>query len=211
MKNSNILRYCCLIVVTIVILLHTGCASHQWALNNKMTTLDTSQESIALMMLTATNQYRPRNWLAVRSIYIEEKSSGEKFVVNAEELGAFINFKLPPGEYSIFEIFGEGQETGIESTFDFYCDINFQLEHNSIVYIGHLDMVNRKRKKGEQRSGYIIPLFDQFWGGFATGTMDITILDRSDEEIEYFKKIYPVLRNYEIKKNTMELKKLRRH
>ena len=62
-------------------------------------------------------------------------------------------------------------------------------------------MVNRKRKDGEPRSGGLIPLIDQAVTGYSTGTFDIKISDRYNEDLKVFKESYPFVENYEVKKN----------
>ena len=90
----------------------------------------------------------------------------------------------------------------------FFVDlkIEFDLEPNTLVYLGRIEMINRTRNEGEKRSGIILPILDQALGGFSRGTMDISISDSYDEDVGMFKLYYPVLKNYTVKKDIIKPK-----
>jgi len=72
---------------------------------------------------------------------------------------------------------------------------------NKISYLGHLDVVLRERKNdNEIRAGSVIPLIDQATSGFSTGTFDVVIEDRFDEDMKAFISEYPALQNVIIEK-----------
>ena len=90
--------------------------------------------------------------------------------------------------------------------FNFPLNTEFELPPGSVVYLGHIVMTNRERKQGEERSGDVVPLVDQAVSGYSGGTMDITITDRSAEDIPKFIEKYPCLKGMTIKTAIMTKK-----
>ena len=77
-------------------------------------------------------------------------------------------------------------------------NLQFELEPRSIAYLGHIDMTNRKRLKGERRSGPVVPLIDQGATGYAGGTFDIVVSDRYEADIADFASAYTALLEHEV-------------
>ncbi|MDD5451705.1 MAG: hypothetical protein PHT49_07415 [Desulfovibrionales bacterium] len=121
---------------------------------------------------------------------------------------SFISFQLPPGSYRLSAIAG-GCTKGVGvaaamGSFDFPFDILFQVENGECVYLGRLEMTNRKRVSEDERpSGGKLGLLGQELSGFADGTFDVKIYDNFDQDIQNFKEKYPVLSNQVIKKRIL--------
>ena len=62
-----------------------------------------------------------------------------------------------------------------------------------VYYLGSVQATIRERKDNEFRAGPVIPLIDQAVAGASSGTFDVTIVDRFDQDIELFKSTFPAL------------------
>jgi hypothetical protein len=81
---------------------------------------------------------------------------------------------------------------------------------NTVSYLGHIDVVLRKRKTdNEARAGReqlsIGPVFrvemkDASRTGFSTGAFDVAVEDRFDEDMQSFVAEYPVLKKVRVDK-----------
>ena len=213
--NKATLKYFVFVIILGFIVTATGCATVvRPALEKKTKSLDISQNSIVLMSGRTFNFVNPGNSMRINIIRLRETGDGKEYVVAVNEpinseffktqdfWDHLINFQLPPGKYKIYYIQGEGKFYG---SYYVNCDNEFELNPNKIIYLGHVKIINRKQEEGEPRSGSLIPLFDQGWGGFSVGTIDLTISDNYNEDIAIFKQHYPVLENYVVEKNILEL------
>lgn len=210
-SKKSILKYFAVFIILGYILATEGCVTPM-ALNKRTKKLDLPQKSIVLMSVRGTNDFKPKNQLILENIYIKAKDNGKKFNFKVGRPINFIPFKipkfydhlislkLPSNEYTIWRIAGKGQFMG-----GFYVDteIDFFLEQNTVVYLGHMEMTNREKNEGEPSSGFVLPLIDQALGGFSGGTMDITVSDNYDEDIEIFKQHYPILDRYTVEKDVI--------
>jgi hypothetical protein len=218
--NKATLKYLTLFIILGFILAAMGCMSPM-AINNKMQSLDISKESIVLFSVRASNMLVPNNQLILQNIKAKETVSGKKFSFQVDDpinygissspkfYDYLISLKLSPDKYTISQISGRGAINGVRGReflghFSVDLKIDFDVEPNTVLYLGHIEMINRQRKEGETRSGTLFPILDQTMGGFYTGTMDISISDSYDEDITIFKQNYPVLENCTVKKSIME-------
>lgn len=184
-------------------LLLGGCASEP-ALKKSMTEVDVSQRSIALIGIRTVNQYKPQykpyiHTIKVRSIPGKKTSTiSVKTWIKSD--GGFLNLvsiQLEPGEFEISSLMGGASYFLIDGHFGFDPSVRFELKPNEIAYVGHIDMVHRKKKSGERSSGGLFPLITQAISGFTSGTFDVTV-SLSDEDLAAFHAEYPVLDNYAI-------------
>jgi len=171
--------------------------------------LNIDKEGIAIMSLKISNQYVPSYQPSVR--VIEVTKSGQTNVKSFKVEEAYdrlenqynkylISFQLPPGKHKVGRVLGGSGIFPVAGHFEFPIDAEFEVSSNKITYIGYVEMVNRKRKDGETRSGGILPLIDQAATGFSGGTFDIKISDRYNEDQKVFKESYSFIENYEVKK-----------
>ena len=144
---------------------------------------------------------------------------GQERLLNMKKKQYFeylVSLALPPGENEIWLITGIIRG-GSYGAYRFNTDIDFNLKPDSIVYLGHLAMVNRLRREGESQParfastdssllGLLLARISYEQAGMADGTMELTISDRFDEDITIFKQHYPVLENYTVEKNIIKLK-----
>jgi len=176
------------------------------ALRRNATTVDTSIKSIAMFTLRTQNAYKPGYKPNVRWVEVVPvgRASGRKFKVDRahdREGDAFeylVSVDVEPGTHTLRNVMGQSIKFLISGSFLFPVDGKFDVPADSVTYIGHVSMVNRKRENGERRSGSVIPLVDQAASGYAGGTFDITVSDRSATDIPLFTKTYPCLRELKI-------------
>jgi hypothetical protein len=188
-----------------------GCVSTRpMALTVETKAIETKTGAIALMTLKMSNQYVPSYQPGVRWIQVNPsgQASGPRFVprdiyqsVKNEYNEYLVSVQLAPGKYSVGDVLGYSGRFPVAGNFCFPMDAEFQLKPEAVVYIGHVDMVNRRRRNDtERRSGSIFPLVDQGVTGFAGGTFDISISDRFDEDMKAFRGKYPVIADQQVEK-----------
>jgi hypothetical protein len=223
-SSKATLKYFAMFVILGFVLATTGCGGRM-ALEKNMTKLDTSKESIALFTIRVSNQVKPKYQLPLSCINVKSNEGeeskhfgpGKDFKYEKKQYFEYLlSLALPPGENKIWLITGIIRG-GSYGAYRFNTDIDFNLEPDSIVYLGHLEMVNRLRREGESQAarfastdgsllGLLLARISYEQAGMSDGTMELTISDRFDEDIKNFKQHYPVLENYTVKKNIIKLK-----
>lgn len=224
--NKATLKHFTLFIILGFMLAATGCATRM-ALEKNKKTLDTSKESIALMTIMISNQVKQYQ-LPLSYIYVKtgESKKARQFTVMTsfnylenqpyaenQSYEYLISFALPPGKSTIWQIEGILALGG----FTIEPNISFNLEPDSIVYMGHLEMVNRMKREGEKQlarfkshSSGLLMLYLEYatyqQTGFRDGAMELTVLDRFDEDIKKFKQRYPIIENFTVKKGIMKPK-----
>lgn len=198
------------IIFMMLILIISGCAT-KMPLTKNMSQLSIEKEGVAIMSLKISNQYVPSYQPDVRVVEVNElgetnTKSSFKVEKAYDKLKNqynkyLISFQLSPGKYKVGRVLGGSGIFPVAGHFEFPVDAEFEVSSNKITYIGYIEMVNRKRKDGEPRSGGIFPLIDQAATGFSGGTFDIIISDSYNKDIKVFKENYPFIQNYEVKKN----------
>ncbi len=191
-----------------------GCSMGKpMALETKSGALELESESVGLFTLRTSNQYKPGFQPAVMSIEAVSDETDKKVVFRAAKHHShekkrfyeyLVSVDLSPGIYRVGKIAGSSTSFLFHGSFAFPVGASFELPPDSVVYLGHINMVNRKRNKGEKRSGSIFPLVDQGVSGYGDGTFDITISDRSDTDIQLFEQAYPELAKHIVMKNIMK-------
>ena len=188
-----------LILVTILASLMSGCATP--GLDRAATALDLSKESVAVMSLNMRNEIKPSYTLKTGSFAVVKQGtttpivvgSGEQFADNEDIL---INVKLAPGRYNLIRIAGRTALGLITGTLVYEMTGAFDVAPNSVVYLGHLKLVNKERTNpDDQASGGVIPLLDQAVSGFASGTLDVVLQDRYERDSQLLKETFPALKN----------------
>ena len=193
---------------------YCGCTSMSpMTLESQSGTLQLTSKSVGLFTLRTSNQYKPTYQPDVKSIEVIPQGMGKavKFKVakpHRQEKNRFfeylISVDVPSGLHRVGNVAGQSRSFLFIGSFQFPVGASFELPPNAVVYLGHINMVNRKRNEGEKRSGSIIPLVDQAATGYADGTFDISILDRSDIDMPLFEQTYPQLGKHIIMKNIMK-------
>lgn len=102
-----------------------------------------------------------------------------------------LSLALPPGKYRLRCV-----QTTVAKTAWGCAPVfaNFEIHADTVRYLGHIDILRRERKSDmELRAGSLIPLFDQWYAGYSTGTFDVSIRDGSDVDLPRFRARYPFL------------------
>ena len=82
---------------------------------------------------------------------------------------------------------------------DFSVDAPFNVLPNSVIYLGHVRLVNKERiGKDDQASGLAIPLIPLAVHGMGNGTLNVKLEDRYDSIVLLLKQDYPALKNLTI-------------
>jgi len=195
--------------------LFSGCSGFRpMAMENKSSPLQPATRPVGLFTLKTSNKYKPGFQPNVYSItIISEQTKKEKTVFTVtkpirQEKDAFIEYlvsvDLPAGKYTIGEVSGISTAILIRGHFEFFVGASFELLPDKIVYLGHINMVNRKRVGKEPPSGSPFPLVDQGATGYGDGTFDVTISDQSGRDIPLFEQTYPELKKYMVTPNLMK-------
>jgi len=206
------------------VMLLSGCQQGM-ALDAGPKSMKLEKDSIGIFTLRTTNQFRPSYQPKVTLVCVKSET-GENKVINFkvdqpyakrknEYFEYIISVRLPAGSYRLdgrvgsdlackpAGVQGVGGTWPMKGWFAFPIEGGFDLPPNTAVYLGHVEMVNRKAKNGERRSGGKIPLIEQAVSGFSESTFDVTISDRSEKDIPLIKQAYPFLEDHEIRKTIM--------
>lgn len=202
MKNSN-----WVLPLLGLALVWGGCASPM-ALDRDMTRLATGEESIVLLTLRMSNQYVPAFQPELGFIEVVDSArDGATYRVDPphdrlerEYNEHLVSFQLAPGSYRIRNVSGGSSQFPIWGTFDFDLAIGFDLDPGEVVYVGHVELVNRERRDDEPRAGSLFPLIDQSVTGFSGGTFDVRISDRYSDDVAVFQETYPILNGHTVSK-----------
>lgn len=210
-KASSSLRHtiCSALCVLAAALSLSGCSTGM-ALDPKKPVPTASNKAIAIFTLRTENRVNTGFQPEVRKVKMEAGGRERTFSVSKpyrhgkNEYNEYLmSVELTPGDCAMKRV--EGGATGflIISKFEFPVPARFALG-SGVSYLGNLTMTNRKRTGNEERSGSIFPLVDQAVSGFAGGTFDITVTDRSATDIPDFLSAYPTLQGVPISKSIMQ-------
>jgi len=185
------------------------------AFDETTTSLDLSKESVVIVNVDFYNQYKPtaqaKNLILVlEKPRIGEKperlrfSSGEPEVIDNDHRASTIRGAVTPGKYKVKSVVGNSVRGISPGSFAIPIGQSIEIEPNSVIYLGSIKALNRKRKDGEFRSGSVIPLIDQSVNGYSGGTMDVEIVDDLDSIEATLKQKFPVLESVSITNQVLE-------
>ncbi len=205
-----------LLVLCVFVFMMVGCATMKPpALSSETNSIDVSKESIALLTVKISNQYKPSYQPDVKNVFIWSNGKGDKkkfsFSVDGklnEVKNSYneylISFQLPPGEYKMRAILARSGFFPVIGTFVVPIYSPFILEPNKIIYLGHIEATVKERKDDKLlRAGPVIPLIDQAATGASGGTFDVTITDLFQDDIKLFQQKYPYLSQYNVDNRTL--------
>lgn len=194
-------------------------------LQTGMNSLNVNNGSICLLSIKAENQFKTGWPPEVRIVKIVNVDTKERYLFKVVELDfslfiktgkdmvtinkegvteALVGFQLIPGDYLLKDVRGGCVKALICGQFAFPFDIPFTVNPGEYVYMGRIEMINRKRvSKDEIPSGGKFPLVDQFISGFGRSTFDVNVIDNFDQDIDAFKAKFPVIANQEIRKRIL--------
>ncbi len=211
-------------LIVMIFLVLTGCATMTGAdfvkpiaLNDKTNALDLQKESVALLTLKTSNQYKPGYQPDVWGIYVltndgKEKKEIYRFGPKVYSLTPYdkvkkefneylVSISLPAGKYKLRHINGTGGVVPVRGNFVIPVYSDFDLAPNKVIYLGRIEATLRERKSDDElRAGLAMPLIDQAASGFYSGTFDINIYDNYEKDVSLFKKEYPILNSFTIEK-----------
>ncbi len=216
------------IIMIFVLVLIAGCGTlHETALKPGDTSLTLNYESIVLLSIKTQNKYKPAHAPEVYRITVtsddENKTEYTTILVDTgvgAVLGkalkdmakpnktgyweSLITLRLPPGSYRLTSLGGGTTSALSAGHFEFPFNIPFSLGSQTIVYMGKIEMVNRKRESDDEvPSGGKLPLIDQAASGFGGGTFDVAIYDNFDQDQIKFNEKYPALSDQKIIKQIL--------
>ena len=209
MKHRFLVMFC-------LAFLMSGCAGNM-ALTKGQTDIDLSNKSIALLTVKISNQYNPKRQVKLKNILICPKSvmncrkdissyPGGHYEIYKKEKNSFneylLSFALESGTYNV---------DGFYTTYNipmFIAGVGYgelkletQINPNSVSYLGHLNITLREKTGNTETSaGDSIPPLDQAMPGFASGTFDIVVEDKFDEDMKSFISEYPGLQQVKVEK-----------
>jgi hypothetical protein len=213
------IKYKFLLIFCLVFIM-SGCAGNKVAVNQGQSDIDLTKKSIALLSVRISNQYKPDRQLELQSIIICPQSEpnckqdlstnpGNPYKPYRREKDHFneylLKYELESGTYNIDGLYTTYRIPTLTSGVGFAkLNLKTEIKPNSIFYLGHLDIVLREKKNNaEINAGSAIPFVDQYIAGFSSGTFDIVVEDKFDEDMKSFISEYPALQNVKVEKSIL--------
>jgi hypothetical protein len=180
------------------------------ALTKGQKSIDVSKKSIALLSAKVSNQHHPKFPLSLVGCYINTGTDNNRYMTNEafkrEEDGFkeyWLSFELDPG-INTFEKIGTMYNIFVVAASSFpSLNLEADIKPNSVLYLGHIDIMLRERKSDNEERAGLFPLIDAALVGFSTGTFDISVDDRFDEDMKTFMSEYPALQNVKVEKSIL--------
>ena len=209
----------------------TGCAA---TLDKNATSLDLTKESIVVMSMRMTNELAPAFNPTYLGFELEEQgarvqsvspwaaasSTGGASVVPTLRAGVYrdkamqdtlVVARVRPGKYSIQRLVGRVSNDLVVGDFIFEVDAPVAVPPASIVYLGHLDLVNQgKTHPDDQSSGLAVPVISQAAAGLINGTLRATLADRYERDVGELKSQYPATKGVPVVRAPLPSIRLRR-
>ena len=198
----------------------SGCAVNKMALTKGQSDIDLTKKSIALLSVRISNQYKPSRQLELLSVFICPQSEsnckhdlpsnpGSPYKPYKREKNSFneylLSYELESGTFNIDGFYTTYRIPTLISGFGFAkLNLITEIKPNSISYLGHLDIILREKKsKVEMMAGGAIPYIDQSIAGFSSGTFDVVVEDKFDEDMKSFISEYPALQKVKVEKSIL--------
>ena len=212
-KNRFLLIFCLVFAMS-------GCAGNKMALTKGKSDINLTKKSIALLSVRISNQYKPNRQLELLSVVICPQSEpncrhdflsnpGSPYKPYKREKKHFneylLSYELESGTYNIDGLYTTYRIPTLTSGFG-YTKLNLKTEikPNSISYLGHLDITLREKKNNAEISaGSDTPFIDQSIAGFSSGTFDVVVEDKFDEDMKSFISEYPALKKVKVEKSIL--------
>lgn len=217
-KNKYILLTICILIFTV-----SGCATHKMALTPNQASLDTSTKSIGLLSVKISNKNKPDYKIPLYGIHIVPKplaqtSSGDANGANLynnvyKAASAYktegdiyyeylLSFDLENGPNTFIDMWAFYDSFFVAASAFIPLNMEVPIKPNSVTYLGHLNVVLRPKASGEDCAG-MLPLIDAAIVGFSSGTFDVKVEDRFEEDIQSFSSAYPALKNIQVDKSIL--------
>jgi len=207
------------LVIFCLVFLMSGCAGNM-ALTKGQTDIDLSSKSIALLTVKISNQYKPKRQVNLHSVLICPQSEincrrdlpaypGSPYKIYKKEKNSFneylLSFALESGTNNIDGFYATYNIPALMSASGYgELKMETEIKPNTVSYLGHLNITLREKKTDTEISaGNAIPHMDQSISGFASGTFDIVVEDKFDEDMKSFISEYPVLQQVKVEKSIL--------
>lgn len=208
---------CRLLLILCLVFVITGCG-YNMALTKGQTNIDVTKKSIALLSVKISNQCNPKYQLDIMGSLICPDSercghgsvkyfrkTNSSYRINSVENSFneyLLSYELESGSYNFHSIGAAHDQYGISGGGSVPLNYKFEIKSNSITYLGHLDIVMRKMKNNSEiRAGRVGPPWQQNpVVGAYTGTYDVIVEDKFDEDMKLFISEYPALQNVKVEK-----------
>jgi hypothetical protein len=198
----------------------SGCAGNKMALTKGQSDIDLTKKSIALLSVRISNQYKPSRQLELLSVVICPQSETNckhdlpshyesPYKPYKKEKNHFneylLNYELESDTYNIDGLYTTYRIPTLTAGFGFAkLNLKTEIKPNSISYLGHLDIVLREKKSdAEISAGGNVPYIDQSIAGFSSGTFDVVVEDKFDEDMKSFISEYPALQKVKVEKSIL--------
>jgi ketosteroid isomerase-like protein len=198
----------------------SGCAGNKMALTKGKSDINLTKKSIALLSVRISNQYKPNRQLELLSVVICPQSEpncrhdllsnpGSPYKPYKRKKRHFneylLSYELESGTFNVDSFYTTYQIPALISGFGFAkLNLKTEIKPNSISYLGHLDIILREKKNdAEMRAGAAVPFIDQSIAGFSSGTFDVVVEDKFDEDMKSFISEYPALKKVEVEKSIL--------
>jgi cell division septation protein DedD len=197
-----------------------GCAGNKMALTKGQSDIDLTKKSIALLSVRISNQYKPKRQLELMSVSICPQSESNckhdlpsryesPYKPYKREKNSFneylLSYVLDSGTFNIDGFYTTYRIPTLISGFGFTkLNLKTEIKPNSISYLGHIDIILREKKSNDETSaGGDIPFIDQSIAGFSSGTFDVVVEDKFDEDMKSFISEYPALQKVKVEKSIL--------
>jgi ketosteroid isomerase-like protein len=198
----------------------SGCAVNKMALTKGQSNIDLTKKSIVLLSVRISNQYKPSRQLELLSVVICPQSEpncrhdlpsnpGSPYKPYKREKNSFneylLSYELESGTFNLDGFYTTYRIPTLISGFGFAkLNLITEIKPNSISYLGHLNIILReKRSDAEMMAGGAIPYIDQSIAGFSSGTFDVVVEDKFDEDMKSFISEYPALQKVNVEKSIL--------
>ena len=198
----------------------SGCAGNKMALTKGKSDINLTKKSIALLSVRISNQYKPKRQLELLKAVICPQSEPnckhdfpspyespyKPYKREKKHFNEYLlSYELESDTYNIDGLYTTYRIPTLTSGFG-YTKLNLKTEikPNSISYLGHLDITLREKKNNAEISaGSDTPFIDQSIAGFSSGTFDVVVEDKFDEDMKSFISEYPALKKVKVEKSIL--------
>jgi hypothetical protein len=208
------------LIIFCLVFAMSGCGGNKMALTKGKSDVDLTKKSIALLSVRISNQYKPKRQLELLNVVFCPQSEpnckqdllstpGSPYKPYKKEKKRFneylLKYELESGTYNIDSLYAIYKIPTLTSGSGFAkLNLKTEIKPNSISYLGHLDIILREKKTdAEIKAGGDIPHIDQSIAGFSSGTFDVVVEDKFDEDMKSFISEYPALQKVKVEKSIL--------
>ena len=199
----------------------SGCGGYKMALIKGQESIDPAKQSLALLSVRLSNQNKPDRQLKLAGVAIVPKPVAQysrwdvkvsnTYMAEApykSEKDSFneylLSFSLENGVNNVMSLITTYESFPIISA---RALVSLNMETNikpaSVTYLGHINATLRERKNDDEERAAMFPLIDAAVAGYSTGTFDVVVEDKFDEDMKVFVSEYPGLQKANIEKSIL--------